>query len=257
MLGRQRHTRTTGFTSPAEDFFERPLDINDLVVTHPSDTSLFAVGDTSFGELGLLPGDLLLIDQALDATPGCMVWVTIQGMPLIRRLQVEQGRLVLGVTVPGYSSLECSLAADVSLVGVVTAVIRPLLAPPRLAPGGGSRVRVPDLNALLVTNPPATFFAYVEGSSLLQAGIYPGDVLVVDRSLDVSSGVFVIAVLGGRLTIKRLLLEGGKRFVAGGDPSIPAIEVTDQEPLAVWGVVTYAMHSLLRPFPHNSRKAAE
>jgi len=64
-----------------------------------------------------------------------------------------------------------------------------------------------DLNNYLIKNPPATFFVRVSGDSMIGAGIHPGDLLVIDRSLDPSNGKIIITVINGELTVKRLKLE--------------------------------------------------
>ena len=61
-----------------------------------------------------------------------------------------------------------------------------------------------DLNELMVKHPAATFFARAEGDSMIGAGIYPNDILVVDRSLRPTSGKVIICALNGELTVKRL-----------------------------------------------------
>lgn len=61
-----------------------------------------------------------------------------------------------------------------------------------------------DLNDLLVTNPPATFFVKVTGTSMVEAGIHPDDILAVDRSREARQGDIVIAIVNGELTVKEL-----------------------------------------------------
>jgi SOS-response transcriptional repressor LexA len=204
--------------------------------------------------LGILPGDRLLIDRAIDAAPGRTVWVRLAGETAIKRVQLDRSRLFLTAGDADAAPLELPLPGQFSLDGVVTTVIRHLLAPPAIPAHHAALERVPDLNALLVTNPTATFFSYVSGTSMVKAGIHAGDVLVVDRSLDVSHGAFVIAVLEGSLTIKRMLFSQGHRFMATGNPDLPPVEVVPQTQLQIWGVATYAIHSLLGPFPHMSRR---
>ena len=65
-----------------------------------------------------------------------------------------------------------------------------------------------DLNALLVKRPAATYFVRVEGDSMIDAGINPGDLLVVDRSLTPVDGDIIIASVDGEFTVKRLRVEG-------------------------------------------------
>jgi len=62
-----------------------------------------------------------------------------------------------------------------------------------------------DLNELLIQHPIATFFVRVAGESMKDAGINHGDVLVVDRSLEATSGKIVIAIVNGELTVKKFL----------------------------------------------------
>lgn len=71
-----------------------------------------------------------------------------------------------------------------------------------------------DLNQLLIQRPSATFFVRVEGDSMLGAGIHPGDLLVIDRSVRATDGKVVLAVLDGEFTCKRLRLQP-LRLVAG------------------------------------------
>ena len=61
-----------------------------------------------------------------------------------------------------------------------------------------------DLNKYLIHHEESTFFVRAQGDSMLDAGIYPGDILVVDKSLDAKNGKIVIAVVDGEFTVKRL-----------------------------------------------------
>jgi len=99
-----------------------------------------------------------------------------------------------------------------------------------------------DLNQLLVTHPAATFFVRVSGESMVDANIHPGDVLVVDRSLEPKSKDIVIAVLNGEFTVKRILRKSGRVFLVPENKSFPLIEVGKEEEFQVWGVVTYVIH---------------
>ena len=97
-----------------------------------------------------------------------------------------------------------------------------------------------DLNEWLVGNRLATYFVRVEGDSM--AGeIRSGDLLVVDRSLEARHGDVVVACLGGEMTVRRLVLEGGRRSLAADNPAYAPVEVGGDAELTVWGVVTYAV----------------
>jgi DNA polymerase V len=99
-----------------------------------------------------------------------------------------------------------------------------------------------DLNCHLVKNPAATFYVRVCGNSMTGVGIFSGDLLVVDRSLEPGPGKIVIAVLNGELTVKRLEIEGDRLFLIAENDSYSPIEVTESQDLCIWGVVTSAIH---------------
>ncbi|MEW6766004.1 MAG: translesion error-prone DNA polymerase V autoproteolytic subunit [Pseudomonadota bacterium] len=101
-----------------------------------------------------------------------------------------------------------------------------------------------DLNQHLIRHREATFFLRVTGDSMLGAGIHDGDLLVVDRALDPADGKIVIAVLDGELTVKRLERRGGRVRLLPENPAFPAIEVSNEQDLVIWGVVTSVIHGL-------------
>ena len=99
-----------------------------------------------------------------------------------------------------------------------------------------------DLNQLLIQRPAATFFVRVEGDSMLGAGIHPGDLLVVDRSVKATDGKVVLAILDGEFTVKRLRLNPA-RLVAE-NRAFPDILIGEDCTFEVWGVVTNVIHAL-------------
>lgn len=101
-----------------------------------------------------------------------------------------------------------------------------------------------DLNEHLIKHPNATFFVRVSGESMINAGIYDQDVLIVDRSLTPKQSDIVIAVLDGELTVKRLKLEGEKITLLPENPDYPAIPITKVMSFTIWGVVTTVIHSV-------------
>lgn len=101
-----------------------------------------------------------------------------------------------------------------------------------------------DLNELLIRKPAATFFLRVTGNSMINAGIFDGDILIVDRSIAPISGKIVIAAINGELTVKRLFKKGDTvQLVAENDAYHP-IEITADTDLHIWGVVINVIHSL-------------
>ena len=101
-----------------------------------------------------------------------------------------------------------------------------------------------DLNEHLLKNPDSTFFVRVSGDSMIDAGIHPGDLLVVDRGLAPSNGRIVVAVVDGESTVKRIFRENGRLYLMPENPSYPSIEITEETAFMVWGVVTNVIHAV-------------
>lgn len=99
-----------------------------------------------------------------------------------------------------------------------------------------------DLNALMIQHPNATFFVRVEGESMIDANIYSGDTLVVDRSIEPSNGKIVIAVINGEFTVKRFVINLSGTFLAPENPKYPTFKIEQDSDFQVWGIVTYVIH---------------
>jgi DNA polymerase V len=105
------------------------------------------------------------------------------------------------------------------------------------APGDDQVENILDINDLVVKNPASTFFVRVEGDSMTGAGIFSGDVLVVDRSKDATDGLIVVAAVNGELVVKRLSLEGETALLVSENENYEPITVGDGEECFIWGVV--------------------
>ena len=101
-----------------------------------------------------------------------------------------------------------------------------------------------DLNHHLIKHPAATFFVRVSGESMINAGIYPGDILIVDRSLEAVDKKIVIAVLNGELTFKRLRIRCGNPVLEPENDTYKPIEITPDMAFEIWGVVTNVIHKV-------------
>ena len=95
-----------------------------------------------------------------------------------------------------------------------------------------------DLARLLVKRPESTFFVRVEGESMIDAAIHPGDLLVVDRSLEPRHGDIVIAIVEGDFTVKTLHRKPKFRLVSRNGNNSTEIK----EAFEVWGVVLWVVH---------------
>ena len=102
-----------------------------------------------------------------------------------------------------------------------------------------------DLNEQLIKNKPATFFFRMNGDAMINAGIYNGDVLIVDRSLKAISGKVVVAVLNGEMLIRRFEKTFNKIRLLPETNKLSAIDVDlNSCEFAIWGVVTYVIHAV-------------
>ena len=102
-----------------------------------------------------------------------------------------------------------------------------------------------DLNEQLIRNKPATFFMRVRGDSMSGAGIFDGDIVIVDRSIKAVSGKVVIAMLNGEMLIRRLEKTFNKLRLIPETPKLSPIDVDAAcESFSVWGVVTYTIHAV-------------
>ena len=100
-----------------------------------------------------------------------------------------------------------------------------------------------DLNEQLIKNKPATFFFRMNGDSMEGAGIFSGDVLIVDRSITNVNGKVIVAVLNGEMLVRRLDKSFNKIRLVPETAKLAVIDVDPFSDFAVWGVVTYVIHA--------------
>ncbi|MCW8394834.1 LexA family protein [Legionella sp. PATHC039] len=102
-----------------------------------------------------------------------------------------------------------------------------------------------DLNEYLIKHPASTFFVRASGESMINAGIYSGDILIVDRGIEATHGKIVIVALNGELTVKRLSRQHGQVKLLAENPDFPPIDITEEYDMVIWGVVTHVIHTVL------------
>lgn len=105
------------------------------------------------------------------------------------------------------------------------------------APGDDMVERALDINDLVVKNPAATFFVRVSGDSMEGAGIFSGDVLVVDRAIVAKDGVIVVAAVYGEMVVKRLRANKGTHVLVSENDGYEPIVVSENDDCFIWGVV--------------------
>ena len=100
-----------------------------------------------------------------------------------------------------------------------------------------------DLNSHLITNAPATFIIRVQGKSMTNVGIYDGDLLIVDKSLNPKNFTTVIANVNEELVVKTLIKSKETNYLTSGSKNTSdRINLTDNPEIIIWGVVTYVIH---------------
>ena len=102
-----------------------------------------------------------------------------------------------------------------------------------------------DLNSYLIKNQPATFIIRVQGRSMIDANIYDGDLLIVDRSLNPKNYSIVVANVNEELVVKTFIKDKDQSLLASGQKDkLKKIELDNNAELIIWGVVTYVIHKL-------------
>ena len=113
-----------GFPWPAEDYMDKSLDLNELVIRHPAATFFVRVEGESMIGAGIHPGDTLVVDRAEEAADGRIVVAAIDGEFTVKRIRRADGRLLLVAENPDLPPLEVSAESRFEVWGVVTYVVR-------------------------------------------------------------------------------------------------------------------------------------
>jgi len=101
-----------------------------------------------------------------------------------------------------------------------------------------------DLNKELIKHPSSTFFGRVRGSSMKDAGINNGDLLIVDKSMNPTDGKIAVCFIDGEFTVKRLKVEKDCCWLVPENESYEPIRVTAENDFIVWGIVIYVIKAL-------------
>jgi DNA polymerase V len=104
--------------------------------------------------------------------------------------------------------------------------------------------RALDFNELLVINPAATFAVRLASGSMTGAGLFAGDIAIVDRSVTPYNGCIVVALLDGEFTVKRYHRRTGDIILKAENPNFPDITVDEERAFEIWGVVTKSIRML-------------
>ena len=100
-----------------------------------------------------------------------------------------------------------------------------------------------DLNEILIKNKVATFLVRALGDSMVEAGIFSGDILIIDKSITPANKNIVVAILNGEFTVKRFIKNGNKILLQPENKKYRNIEISEEDDFKIWGVVTFVIHN--------------
>lgn len=98
-----------------------------------------------------------------------------------------------------------------------------------------------DLNKELIRHPASTFYGRVVGNSMSGEGIEEGDILIIDKSLELMDGDLAVCFINGEFTVKRVKLEKDFAWLVPSNPDYQPIKVTKDDEFTIWGIVTYTI----------------
>ena len=101
-----------------------------------------------------------------------------------------------------------------------------------------------DLNEELIPRPNSTFVVRARGDSMIGSGIYPGDLLIVDRSIKPRNESIIIAVLDGELSVKILRFKNKQVNLSSSNKNYKDVPVSEEMDFTIWGVCTNVIHNL-------------
>lgn len=112
-----------GFPSPADDYLDKTLDLNELVISHPAATFFVRVEGDSMQGAGISSGDILVVDRSLEAANGKIVLAVLNGEFTVKRMHMQGKRMFLMAENAKYSPIEVGDETDFQVWGVVTYII--------------------------------------------------------------------------------------------------------------------------------------
>lgn len=120
-------TVAAGFPSPAEDYLDRPLDFNELLIAHPAATFAVRITGNSMDGIGIYPGDIAVVDRAMTAVDGSIILAILDGEFTIKRYRRRPQRAWLEAANASYPPIELDECRAFEVWGVVRHTIRRLV----------------------------------------------------------------------------------------------------------------------------------
>lgn len=118
------HRMPAGFPSPAADYLEEDLDLNTYLVRHRAATFMFTVkGDSMLGA-GIVDGDKVVVDRAVEPQHGHIVIAVVDGEYTIKRLRLQGQQVELHPENPAFAPIRLGEGQELEIWGVVVGVVR-------------------------------------------------------------------------------------------------------------------------------------
>ncbi len=236
-----------GFQSPGEEWREQRLDVRQLFGLASEGSFCFLMKTADMSAAGILKGDVLVASPTLSASSTDIVIATVDEKTQVRRLLRIGSVAFLVPEDPArpHAQRRPLLSGDsVLLEAVVLCSIHGLSESSRLAlsnhPPGA------NVNRLLGLHLPSVFATLVKGTSMQGAGVFDGDIVVVDRAQRPVANDVIIASLNGGFVVKRFIQARGSVFLLSDNPLTPPVLVTTEMGFQVWGVALFSLHLLHR-----------
>lgn len=175
------------------------------------------------------PGNIAKIideqENKTDFIKNCILASTYHSEPDFTRIgQVTSADIVEDVTLPFFD------------IGVVAGFPVPL--------DNDERAQNIEMLQMLCPNPESCYLIRVKGDSMIDADIYSGDIIIVDKSQrNPSSRDVAVCELNGEYTIKRFERRGKYGWLIPANPEFPEIKITEADEFRIWGVVTFVIHA--------------
>lgn len=226
----------TGFESPAADYLQLQLIIDELLVRHPSATFLGAASDNSMNGVGIFEGDILICDRSVDAQQGDVIICVINGESVCKIFDKE--RRLLKSANPAYQPIVISDTEHFLVEANVVCSLR-LHRPNALAGLLCSAMEYQHLQSsiheILIKHANATYFGAACGHSMNDVGIFHGDVLICDRAVDAQQGDVIACNLNGEFVCK-IFDKNGRRLLSANSVYKP-VEIDNTDIFTVEGTV--------------------
>lgn len=118
---------SAGFPSPADDYMEHKLDLNEFIIKTPSATFFVRVTGDSMIDVGIHSGDLLVVDRSLTPKDGSIIIAVINGELTVKKLQKQKNNIFLLPENPKYKPIQITSEMNFEVWGVVSYVIHSLI----------------------------------------------------------------------------------------------------------------------------------